>query len=133
MAENKKKIKNDIIFIAAVVLILGIIVGATVLFREEGATVVVSINGKHYGTYSLAENQTIEIKSGKNNESYNVLVIENGAAYVSDANCPGVLAHLKCTNQKPIHYSGQSIICQEHMVVIEIKGGEEQSGPDFGV
>ncbi len=131
MAENKKKIKNDIIFIAAVVLVIGIIVGSTFLFREEGATVVVSVDGKVYGTYSLAENQTVEIKSGKNNESYNVLVIENGTAYVSDANCPGVLAHLKCTNQKPIHYTGQSIVCQEHRVVIEIKGGEEQLGPDI--
>ena len=131
MAENKKKIKNDIIFIAAVVLILGIIAGAMVLFREEGATVVVSVNGKHYGTYSLFENQTVEIKSGENDENYNVLVIKDGVAYVSDANCPGVLAHLKCTNQDPIHYSGQSIICQEHMVVIEIKGGEDGSGPDI--
>ncbi len=131
MAENKKKIKNDIIFIVAVILILGIVVGATFLFREEGATVVVSVDGKVYGTYSLDENQTVEIKSGKNNESYNVLVIENGTAYVREANCPGVLAHLKCTNQKPIHYTGQSIICREHRVVIEIKGGEEQSGPDI--
>lgn len=133
MNENKKKIKNDIIFIAAVVLIIGVIAGIMFLFREEGASVEVSVDGKLYGTYSLSKNQTIEIRSG---DKYNILVIENGKAYVSEANCPhGDTYYNKCTNKKPISYTGESILCKEHRVVIEIKGDEVKDTPvpDFDV
>ena len=128
---KSKKKRNDIIFIVAVLLILGVIAGAMLLFRTEGAVVEVSVDGKFYGEYSLSVNQTVEIITGKNGEDFNILVIEDGKAYVSEANCPGVLAHLKCTNQNPISYTGESIICEDHRVVISIKDGEEKSGPDI--
>lgn len=128
---KSKKIKNDIIFISVAVLVIGILVGSMFLFRDEGTTVEVTVNGKLYGSYSLDTDQTVEIRTGKDGENYNILVIEDGKAYVSEANCPGVLAHLKCTNQDPISYTGQSIICEEHAVVVAIKGGEASSGPDI--
>lgn len=133
MVENKKKIKNDIIFIVAVLVIIGLAAGAMYLFREEGGAVEVKVDGKLYGTYSLLKNQTIEIISGENGEFYNILVIEGGKAYVSEANCPGADTYFnKCTNKKPIHYRGESILCKEHGVVIAIVGGKE-GGPDFSV
>lgn len=128
--QSKKK-RNDIIFIASALLIIGIIAGAMLIFRNEGTMVEVTVDGKLYGEYSLAINQTVEIRTGKDGENYNILVIEDGKAYVSEANCPGVLAHLKCTNQDPISYTGQSIICEEHRVVIAIIGGEASEGPDI--
>ena len=128
---KSKKKRNDMIFIVAVLVILGVIAGAMLLFRTEGAVVEVSVDGKFYGEYSLSVNQTVEIRTGKNGEDFNILVIEDGKAYVSDANCPGVLAHLKCTNQDPISYTGESIICEEHKVVVAIKGGEASEGPDI--
>lgn len=132
MTDNKnKKIKNDIILIAVVVLLIGIAAGAMFLFRDEGTLVEVTVDGKLFGTYSLAIDRTVEIRSGNNGEYYNILVIKNGKAYVSEANCPGVLAHLKCTNQDPISYTGESIICEEHRVVVAIKGGEINEGPDI--
>ena len=128
---KSKKKRNDMIFIVAVLVILGVIAGAMLLFRTEGAVVEVSVDGKFYGEYSLSVNQTVEIRTGKNGEDFNILVIEDGKAYVSDANCPGVLAHLKCTNQDPISYTGESIICEEHKVVVAIKGGEASERPDI--
>lgn len=120
MVENKNKIKNDVIFIAVIVLLIGILAGAMFLFREEGSWVEVSVNGAIYGTYSLSKNQTIEIRSG---DKYNILVIEDGKAYVSEANCPhGDTYFNKCTNKKPIKYIRESILCKENRVVIEIKG-----------
>ena len=127
--ENKKKIKNDIIFIAAVVLLIGLAAGAMLLFREEGGAVEVKVDGKLYGTYSLSKDQVIEIRAG---DDYNILVIENGKAYVREANCPGADTYFnKCTNQKPISYRGESILCKEHGVVIAIIGGKEGEGPDI--
>ena len=135
MTENKnsKKAKNDIIFIGALVLILAIIICAMLIFREEGKSVEVLLNGELYGRYSLSENRTVEIRSGENGEHYNILVIENGKAYVHDANCPGLDNYVfKCTNQRPIQHVGRSISCNEHGVVVVISGKpEEGSGPDF--
>ena len=128
--QSKKK-RNDIIFIASALLMIGIIVGAMLIFRNEGTMVEVTVDGKLYGEYSLAIDQTVEIRTGKDGENYNILVIKDGKAYVSEANCPGVLAHLKCTNQDPISYTGQSIICEENRVVIAIIGGEASEGPDI--
>lgn len=127
--ENKKKAKNDIIFIVAVVLLIGLAAGAMLLFREEGGAVEVKVGGKLYGTYSLSKDQVIEIRSG---DDYNILVIENGKAYVREANCPGADTYYhKCTNKKPISYKGESILCKEHGVVIAIVGGKEGEGPDI--
>ena len=127
--ENKKKIKNDIIFIAAVVLLIGLAAGAMLLFREEGGAVEVKVDGKLYGTYSLSKDQVIEIRSG---DDYNILVIEGGKAYVREANCPGADTYFnKCTKKKPISYRGESILCKEHGVVIAIIGGKEGEGPDI--
>lgn len=134
MNESKKKIKNDILFIVAVALIIGAIAGIMFIFREEGTIVEVSVDGKLYGTYSLNKNQTIEIRSG---DKYNILVIKDGKAYVSEANCPhGDTYFNKCTNKKPIKYTGESILCKENRVVIEIKGDNgdtKNPAPDFGV
>lgn len=128
MAEkgNSRKIRNDVILIAVLALLIGILAGAMILFREEGTMVVVKIDNKEYGRYPLSKNQTITIVSGENNEYYNILVIENGEAYVSEANCPGRLAWTKCTNQPKISHTNESIICKEHHLSIEI----ENSDPD---
>ena len=127
--ENKKKAKNDIIFIVAVVLLIGLAAGAMLLFRQEGGAVEVKVNGKLYGTYSLSKDQVIEIRSG---DDYNILVIENGKAYVREANCPGADTYYhKCTNKKPISYKGECILCKEHGMVIAIVGGKEGEGPDI--
>ena len=127
--ENNKKIKNDVIFIVAIVLIIGAIWGLTLLFRTEGGAVEVKVNGVVYGTYSLDKDQTVNIVTGENGEYYNILVIEGGKAYVSDANCPGADTYFhKCTNKKPISYNGESILCKEHMLVIAVVGNENDDG-----
>ena len=126
--KNNKKIKNDIIFIVALLLALALIGGCLLLFRKEGVAVEVKVAGEIYGMYSLSENQTVEIRTGENGENYNILVIEDGKAYVSEANCPGADTYFhKCTNKKPISYTGESILCREHLLVIAIVGGEENS------
>ena len=132
MTENRKKIKNDIIFVLALVLLIAIGALVMVLTREEGASVRVTLSGEIYGEYPLDTDRTVEIISGENGEYYNILVIEGGKAYVSEANCPGADTYFhKCTNKDPIKYTGESILCKEHFLVIEIIGGEGNEGPDI--
>ena len=73
-ANEKSKLKNDIIFIAVILAVI-VAVGAVYIFsRAEGDTVTVTVDGKLYGEYSLSEYRTVEIKTSG---GVNVLVIED--------------------------------------------------------
>ena len=119
-------IKNDIIFIGVLLLIFALAGGALLLFREEGSSVEVKIDGELYGVYSLSKDQRIEIRTGENGEQYNVLVIKDGRAYVESASCPDGI----CASHRPISYKGASIICLPNKVVIAIIS-ETEDGPDI--
>ena len=117
--KNNKKIKNDIIFIAALLLVLAVLGAFLLLFRQEGSTVKVTVNGQIYGTYSLDKNQTVEIKT---ENGYNILVIENGTARIEEASCPDGV----CSSHRPIRFSNSSIICLPNKVVVSINGEEKE-------
>ena len=70
--------------------------------------------------------QTVEIITGETNERKNVLVISEGAAYVSEANCPDGI----CAAHKPVSHNGESIICLPNKVVIKVVTTEELT-PDI--
>ena len=48
-------------------------------------------------------------------------MIENGIAYVTDADCPDQL----CVHQKAASKNHESIICLPNKVVVEVDGSEE--------
>ncbi len=120
-----KKTRNDIILVAVILVIAAAGLLITNLTRQEGSTVVVKIDGEQTQSYSLYENRTVEIITGKNNEFSNTLVIENGKAFISQADCPDKI----CQEHRAISYSGETIVCLPHKIVIEIT--EKQSGPDL--
>lgn len=113
----KGKIKNDIIFIGALLLVIALFGAGLLLFRKEGTTVKVTIYGKFFGVYSLGENRMVEIKT---ETGYNLLVIEDGVAYVKEANCPDGI----CSSHRPIKYGGESILCKPNGIAISIESDE---------
>ena len=117
-AFSKNKIRNDII-LAAVILLIAV---AGLLFvkltKTQGNTVVVKIDGVKAVEYSLDEDVRYEIKTGKNNEDINVLVIKDGKASITEADCPDGI----CKDYRPISYVGETIVCLPHKVVVEITG-----------
>lgn len=123
---NKRKIRNDIILIFSMIVILGIIGLCVIFFRGEGNTVTVTVDGKLFGTYSLDENINLEIRTGENGENLNLLVIEDGRAYVKNATCPDGI----CASHKPIFRNGESIVCLPHRVVITADS-VDSSQPDI--
>ena len=136
MSENikKRKIRNDIILIGAIlVLFVSLLLGMK-LFEKDGDTVVVLLNGEVYGRYSLFEDQTVRIVSGENGEHYNILVIKDGKAYIEDANCPGIQSKTKCTNHKPIPsnslFAINEIECREHRLLVYIESSNENENQD---
>jgi hypothetical protein len=120
-----KKIRNDIILVAVILLIAAAGLLAVNFTKQEGSTVLVKIDGEVTESYSINENRTVDIVTGDNNEFLNTLVIEDGKVYMSDADCPDKI----CKEHRPISYSGETIVCLPHRIVIEITA--ENSAPDL--
>ena len=98
--------KKDLILAGAVLLLAGILALALRLPKTE--------NGEVYGTYSLAENQTVKIQTG---HGTNVLVIENGSVHMEEADCPDGY----CKRQGTISRVNETIVCLPHKLVAEVE------------
>ena len=123
---QKNKKRADLILIAALLLI-ALAMGAWLyLTRERGAWAVVYVDGKAAASYPLDEDRTVRLDNP--NGSFNLLVIKDGAADVTDAGCPDKI----CVMMRPIRYDGESIICLPNRTEIRREGGEA-SGVDAAV
>ena len=120
-----KKAKNDMIFLAALLLVVLMIGIGILLFRTEGDTVTVTVDGVLMAEYPLHEDRTVQIKT---EHGVNLLVIRDGTAMVTSASCPDGI----CASHRPIQYDRQSIICLPNQVVIEIRA-KGANAPDFVV
>lgn len=104
---------------ALLIGILLILAAALWLFLHPGAAgayAVVTLHGREIVRYSLSENGSYTI----GDEEYNTLVIENGEAYINDANC----GDHTCIRTGRISLEGERIICLPHELIVEIIGGE---------
>lgn len=108
--------KPDIILLAALCLI-GIALTVLIYLPSgnPGAYVEVRENGIITKRLPLIENKTVTIENGSRK---NILHIENGTAYISDANCKDK----SCVTQGKISRAGETIICLPHKLSIEITG-----------
>lgn len=128
-SQKKRKFRNDVI-LAAVILVIAV---AGLLFvkftKVQGNNVVVKIDGVETYRYSLDENIEFEIKTGKDNQDSNVVVIEDGKVRVAGADCPDGI----CVEYRPVSYVGETIVCLPHKVVIEIVGDNTDMELDAAV
>ena len=127
MKKQKLFRKNDILF-AAAVLLTAVVVYLVIygIYGTEGAGVQVVKDGEVYAEYPLDEDRKVQIDYGRS-EGLNVLVIENGKASVTEADCPDKL----CVKQRFICKDGESIVCLPHKLVITVVGGEEAEYDGF--
>lgn len=125
--EKKRLLRNDILFIAALLAIVLIAGLCLYLFRGEGNTVTVLVDGKEYATYSLDKDRVEDIHTGE--DGLNRLVIQDGKAWVETASCPDGI----CANHKPIHRDGESIVCLPNKVVITVHADEITDEPQVDV
>lgn len=109
--------KNSFILIIVILTLAAVFYLFNIfVLQEDGAVAVVTVNDREIGRYSLSEDQTVELNGGSN-----TLVIADGYADVTDADCPDKL----CVSQKKISKDGESIICLPNKLVVSISGGEE--------
>jgi hypothetical protein len=88
--------------------------------------VVVTVDGQAYGTYPLSGEQTIAICDSDGKET-NTLVIRDGKADMTEANCPDKL----CVHQKAISVEKENIVCLPNRVVVTVTGDEEDGLDGF--
>lgn len=106
--------KNDVVLgggILAIALVLFLVMHLT--RNEAGNQIQITVDGVVYGTYSLEKNQVIEVKE---DDFYNRIRIQDGAAYMEEANCPDGY----CEEQGKINGCTQTIVCLPHKLVVEV-------------
>ncbi|MBQ7793186.1 MAG: NusG domain II-containing protein [Clostridia bacterium] len=95
--------------LAVIVLVLVFSAAVYFLAKEESDSVSVYSDGELFGEYPLSEDTVIDINGT------NTLVIFDGKAYMSEADCPDKL----CMKQGKIGENGGSIICLPNRVTVE--------------
>jgi hypothetical protein len=108
--------KRDIILIASILAVAIALFLIVELTKEEGAGVTVKVDGIKVAEYSLSADGTYPLNGGTN-----ILVIKNGKAYLSDANCPDKL----CVHQGKISMTGETITCLPNKLTVTVFGTEQ--------
>ena len=86
-----------------------------------GAQAVVTVEGREIGRYPLKKNGTFPLNGGTN-----ILVVENGEAWVSEANCPDKV----CMGMGKISRNGEFIACLPNRLLVVVEGAAEDSPVD---
>lgn len=105
--------KKDLILIGIILAVILISFPVISLFKQDGAYVIVRVDGNEVARYDLTENGQYDLNGGTN-----VLRIEDGTAYLVSADCPD---HL-CVNQGKIDESGEVITCLPNRLTVTVYG-----------
>ncbi|MCD7862060.1 MAG: NusG domain II-containing protein [Lachnospiraceae bacterium] len=115
--------KTDIalfILAAAVALICFLFLRHTQSASETAETqyyAVIEVAGEEVARLPLSENTTYSIDQ---EGMHNVVVIEDGSVYMSEADCP----NQNCVRQGKITQVGVPIACLPHQVIVMIVSGQ---------
>jgi hypothetical protein len=115
---NRKPGQADALLLGGILAAGGVIALLLLLTGHHGALVQVRVDGTATETYSLTKDQSYELQGV--NGGTNLLIIQDGQAWVEEASCPDGL----CCNMGKISKSGQSIVCLPNKVVIEVLDDE---------
>ena len=118
-----QSIRNHIATIVAGLVVIGVLVSAFMLWgpwrtgtqdnQSSNLLVVVHDGNNNEKRVPLGENATLEFNTSLGR---NVVVIQNGAAHMAEADCP----HGSCMQQHPISQPGEQIICMPHELWVEV-------------
>ncbi len=117
--KERKKYIRDLILVGALLIaaLLVLLVIRNRQERETGTDAVVTVRTADGDeVYPLNKDGVFSLNGGTN-----TLVIENGEAWVSEANCPDKV----CMGMGKISKNGEFIACLPNQVIIVVEGGEE--------
>ena len=108
------KLKDWILLIAVLVVAFAAYLGIQIIGVRDAERISISVDGKIYGVYSLHADQEIQINDT------NVLVIKDGFADMTEADCPDQI----CVDHKEVSKTGETIVCLPNKIVVEVKGAD---------
>jgi hypothetical protein len=117
--KERKKYIRDLILVGALLIaaLLVLLVIRNRQERETGTDAVVTVRTSDGDeVYPLNKDGVFSLNGGTN-----TLVIENGEAWVSEANCPDKV----CMGMGKISKNGEFIACLPNQVIIVVEGREE--------
>ncbi len=107
--------KKDIILLM-ILLAVSIVLVLWLLFsKKQGNKIIVEQNGTVIYELSLENEGTYFVQDG---EFINELVIKDGEAFMSHANCKDLI----CVNHRPISKVNETITCLPHKLVVYVVG-----------
>ncbi|NLJ70166.1 MAG: NusG domain II-containing protein [Clostridiaceae bacterium] len=109
--------RNDIILIISLLIIAVISFFLIQSMKKVGGSVLVLKNNQEIDKFPLNENTKKMIEF---DGQYNQLIIQDSKVWIESANCPNQI----CVKHPKIQYSGETIICLPHQLVITIVDGE---------
>ena len=106
----------------AVLIFIFIVIAAFAWFfgtsKTEAASADIYVGGVFYGSFSLFENNSIDIIPKDDGIVTNIVVIENGSAKMEFSSCTGQ----DCLRQGTVKSGGNIIVCLPNKIVVEITG-----------
>lgn len=109
--------KRDLILILSLLLLSVIMLIIISVFSKDGSYVTVRVDGKEVCKYSLSEDGVYELNGGSN-----ILHIEGGFAFLSEADCPDKT----CVKQGKIKKKGQIITCLPNKLTVTVYGQPDE-------
>lgn len=121
-------IKKADIILFFLILVFGIGISWWSLSTNTGGDkAIVTVDGQLYGTYSLLQDQTIEVVQENGHTNY--ITIKDGKVSMTFSNCQNQV----CVNSGAISQTKDSIVCLPNKVMIEIKGSDKNEGGGIDV
>ncbi|MBQ5734655.1 MAG: NusG domain II-containing protein [Lachnospiraceae bacterium] len=112
---RKMKTGDKILIVTVSALVIaGAMVTGFVRNNTKSPVVIVSVDGKEYGRYRIDKDTQVSIDT---EYGHNVLVIEDGYAYISEADCKDKI----CKKHAKVNQNREQIICLPHRLVVEVK------------
>lgn len=118
--------KKAELFISLCIIFISLSVCIFLLLLSINSTYVnVAVDGEYKGRYSINKNNEVLIETEEG--GYNLLIIEDGKAYIKEADCP----NKDCVLQGEISKEHQVIICLPHRLTVTISGYKDNETDDI--
>lgn len=116
-------IKKADIVLFILILVFGLAVSWwSLTTNTDGDKAIVTVDGELYGTYSLSQDQTIEVVQDEDHINY--ITIKDGMVSMAYSTCKNQV----CVNAGAISETRDSIVCLPNKVMIEIQGSAKNEG-----
>lgn len=107
----------DMILFLAIAALAAIAFSVLFFIYEAGGYAEIYVDGEMMGRYPLSEDAEITVPA---EGGYNVIVIKDGKADVTDADCPDGT----CVRSRAVGGVGETIVCLPHKMTVRIVGKE---------